>query len=64
MSGDKRPPLYLGGVLARLEKPGTVPNYCNNLYYVDPAIEPQFLDAMSYRGLYCTNKLQYKLLPW
>lgn len=63
-NGEKRLPLYLGGVLTRLDKPGTMPNYCNNLYYVDPAIEPQFLDAMSHRGLYCTNKLTYKLLPW
>ncbi len=60
---DPRPPLYLGDVLAHLEKPGTMPNYCNNLYYVDPTIEPQFLDLMKKRGLYCTNKLKYKLHP-
>ncbi|HKP52690.1 MAG TPA: glycosyltransferase family 39 protein [Chloroflexia bacterium] len=63
-ASDPRPPLYLGGIMARLEKPESVPNYCGNIYYVDPAVESQFLDAMKNRSRFCSNKLKYKLLPW
>ena len=62
--GDTRPPLYLGGIMKRLEKPETVPNYCGNLYLVDPGVEPQFLDAMKTRSAVCSNELKYRLLPW
>jgi 4-amino-4-deoxy-L-arabinose transferase-like glycosyltransferase len=60
---DPRPPIYLGGVMARLDKPETMPNYCHNLYYVDPDVELQFLDAMKQRASLCTNELKYRLLP-
>jgi hypothetical protein len=49
--------------MARLDKPETMPNYCDNLYYVDPDVEPQFLDAMKKRASFCSTKLSYRLLP-
>jgi hypothetical protein len=63
-AGDTRVPLYLGGVMTRLEKPETMPNYCGNIYYVDPDVESQFLDAVKDRSRFCSDDLKYKLLPW
>lgn len=61
--GDQRTPIYLGEVMDRLERPETLPNYCDNLYYVEPDAEPDFLDAMKRREAYCTSKLNYRLMP-
>ncbi|MDQ3692735.1 MAG: glycosyltransferase family 39 protein [Chloroflexota bacterium] len=61
---DRRPPLYVVGVLPRLLA-GELPNACRNLYLVLPEAEPEFREALSQPRVQrqCPDGLRFDVLP-
>ncbi|MBA2521224.1 MAG: glycosyltransferase family 39 protein [Chloroflexia bacterium] len=63
-AADRRPPLYVVGVLPRLLA-GELPNACRNLYLVLPEAELEFREAMSHPRVQrqCPDGLRFDVLP-
>lgn len=61
--GDTRLTLYIGGLMDRLKEPRSIPNYCKNLYFVAPDLEPAFNDLINAHKDMCPAKIEYRLLP-
>ncbi len=61
--GDNRPPLYFGGVLTRLQTPGSMPDLCGSIYLVTPAVEQAFTGAAGKIQQACGRPVRYIVLP-
>ena len=61
--GDNRPPLYFGGVLTRLQTPGSMPDLCGSIYLVTPAVEQAFIGAAGRIQQACGRPVRYIVLP-
>ena len=63
-SDDGRPPLYVGGLLDRLDD-ARLPNVCGNLYFVAPEAEEAFVDVLGPTGVPvgCEAPVRYEVLP-
>jgi hypothetical protein len=60
---DTRPPLYIGGLLDKLQQPDTIPGYCKNIYDVAPDLLPQFQALVAAHSAECPTPIQYTELP-
>ncbi|MEP6774171.1 MAG: hypothetical protein ABJA50_01135, partial [Chloroflexota bacterium] len=60
---DSRPPLYIGGLLDKLQQPDTIPSYCKNIYDVAPDLLPQFKVLIADHSAECPAPIKYTTLP-
>jgi len=52
------PVLMVGGLLARMQSPESIPGYCANIYYVAPALMDRFRAAAAAHDSICPQPLK------
>jgi hypothetical protein len=61
---EDKPTIYYGQLLDRVRSGAYIPSKCNNVYFVSPGLQSDFVDSVSSFWSGCTTPLRFLPLPY